>query len=350
MTEQSYTKPYSRAPTPQRGPLLRLALAGLKILVYCWIGKAIYLFFSSDFFPYHGELARTYLALRDGFQGIPATLLFLLELVATGVSHFHSALVGELGYDPIDIPVVDGASFPVIPSLQGSWSFLIESLKAGLLLSVTQFAILFCILASGGTVGWSLPGLPVVLSARGKLIYWLLCLSVAAALGYFAFQSGLGTGVASVAVLIVCLRFPLVGTLPLWFLEKVLKLHPAKILRLPFSLSSGFGQGRQQRTRRSSGAKNSSSRESKDRQRSGKSRAESGSSGSAPEAVDTERRYRTACETFEITPGEFLQDQLRTRYRELMKKVHPDLQGSARLSKLINADYEYLLNHHGWKR
>ncbi len=323
---------------------IRLVLKGL---FYCWLGRALYVFVYDDFVASHGLLARSYLAGRDGLRELPDTLAFLAGLVGSGIAWLHGTLVGELGYDPVVLPdLTPQGAATFAPGLA---AVLQPALQLGLALSAAQFALLFLIAGRRGALGWTAPGVPLILEARFRLVYWAATLGLSGALVWLALAQGLLAALAAALVALACLRLPLLGALPLWLLDKGFGLSPRLLLRLPVMI----GRGLARLVAGNLGAQ--------DGRRRGSARGDGGFDRAAgagweeeafapPEAQDTARRYESACASFELAPGGFEEAELRGRYRELMKKVHPDSRGSARLAQLINADYEFVLQHHGWKR
>jgi len=54
--------------------------------------------------------------------------------------------------------------------------------------------------------------------------------------------------------------------------------------------------------------------------------------------------------TFDLSPETITREKLKQKYRNLMKKIHPDQDGSSRLAAIINADFDCLIQHYSWKR
>ena len=323
--------------------LWRVCRGGLVVLFYCWAGKAGYLLLSSDFAPHHGFLARSYLAARDSFHDLPETLGFLFDLVGIGLGWLHQSLAGDLGYDPLTLP--DFQSDSDLPGMDGSALRLLgeQMLHNGAALLAGQFAVFFVILGCGGRVGWAAPGLPLLLGARARLFYWLASVSLIGALAFASLHWGLLTALGTVVLGLVALRFPVFAGLPVWLLDKVFGLQPQRLFAAFWRLFLSNARLKQARAGRRR-PESAEQREGRDKRARGEDAA------GLPEGQDAGNRYQAACATFELKPGLFDRSQLRQRYRDLMKKVHPDRQGSARLAMLINADYEFVLDHHGWKR
>ncbi len=59
--------------------------------------------------------------------------------------------------------------------------------------------------------------------------------------------------------------------------------------------------------------------------------------------------FETAFEIFEMQ-GDFTQAQLKTRYRELQQKAHPDHGGSTFFAKQVEEAYKIILQYKGWKK
>jgi len=318
----------------------------LKGLFYCWLVRALYLFIYDDFIGSHALLARAYLAARDGLYDLPQTLWFLAGLVAAGIGWLHGTLIGQLGYDPVALPALALPSpAGVSPDLLG---FLQPAMRLALLLGVVQFMGLFLLAGRRGTLVWAAPGLPLILVARLRLAYWAVTLGLTCLLVWITLAQSLLAALLTAVTGLVCLRWPLLAGLPLWLLDKGLGISPDLLLRLPaavlrglLDLAEGAGEART-----GSGARGDA--DFSDRARA--TREDEDAAYAPPEAQDTDSRYRAACASFALEPGAFAESELRSRYRELMRKVHPDRQGSARLAALINADYEFVLSHHGWRR
>ncbi|WP_205647887.1 hypothetical protein, partial [Acuticoccus yangtzensis] len=115
-------------------------------------------------------------------------------------------------------------------------------------ISIVQFVVLFVLRGLGVGVLWgAYPGIPRIENMSAKAVAWVILgvVSYQIVLGAIALQeSALGiwplvsTGIALPLVLL----FPIVGTLPLWFLKKVLRIDPYDIFRLPFRAARGLGR------------------------------------------------------------------------------------------------------------
>ena len=92
---------------------------------------------------------------------------------------------------------------------------------------------------------------------------------------------------------------------------------------------------------------NRANNENHNRQNSNHEQDYQSSSGSANTVID---KLGEAYATFELNADTITKEKLRKRYKELMLKLHPDQSGSSKLAAILNADYDTLLEAHGWKR
>ena len=201
----------------------------LLLALYCWIGKAIYLFFfSPGFYPGFEGLARAHFAIRDSLLTLPGMLMMIFSFLAGLIQSVHATLVSQLGYDPFDI-------FDILPN---PWSgggqagppakrpneVINFAILMAVGLSIAQFVLLFLLGAFRFKIGWH-HGIPFLHNIGIKLLYFATIIGIAFWLAQPAFEAGFTPGVVSVLVAALLIRFPLISGLPL-FLLVVFGLQP----------------------------------------------------------------------------------------------------------------------------
>lgn len=323
-------------------------------LLYGWLGLALYLWSSSDFYPDHGLLARLYLAFRDGLVLLPDAIQWVAGFLAAIISWTHQALVSDLGYDPVAFPSVSSDAWgrQAVGTDSIVSQFVAGAVYAGTWLSAFQFGVLFVLSLLGTSIGWKHPGIPVIFSTVANLVYLGAVLAVAVWLSASSFATGVVAGIAGSSISAVLAWRPLLAGLPLWLLY-VFGLRPRVLLLIPFMIidlviRSGSKSSSSQRETEYTGRNTGSF--ATDDELGGDTHA-----NRMPAASNTEERVESACGTLSISPDEFRQPQfeqrtLVSRFHKLAKKLHPDASGSERLMMILNEDYEYLLTYKGWRR
>lgn len=341
----------------------KIARVVLVLLLYCWIGQAIYLWADAQFYPELGSWARVYLAGRDAFHGLPEAILYVVGFCAQLISWGHSTLVSQLGYDPVAMPEIEKFEFGGAPPLtfEGLQSVEISGISAqavygvllvGLGLSLVQFAVLFLLSAIGVVIGWKYPAVPKILHPSAGVIYLIVTYATAAWLVYEGFIAAVVAGIAGCLVAMLLLWTPIIAGLPLWLLY-VFGLRPQALASIPlaiFDYLRRLGPNIAYGTTASDSRKETIFGEKAQREHD----EPHTNTGLSTQGI-AEDRVNTACGTLSISPEEFKNPQfaqrtLVSRFHELAKKLHPDTRGSERLMAILNEDYEFLLTYKGWTR
>lgn len=345
--------------------LTRVILKTIRIFVvtalYCWIGYAIYLWASSSFYPQHGPWARVYLSMRDSLHTLPDTFLYLLGGIAELVGWAHDTLIIELGYDPVVLPDFGKPSIGSFPSIGSTASIEFSSIGSYMaygavfaltVMTAVQFLILFTASAALVGMGWRYPGIPVIFSIGARLLYFASALLAALWVSYLSLGASTLSGVVAALSSLLLLRWPLTAGLPLWLLD-VTGLRPRTLVSLPFSILRSLFVGLSSNQTDKTSGRAHTRQSNQDTQHSTDRRTEEQSSRAnvqPPAGQDTDERLKAACATFGVDPESMTQKALVSRFRELVRKIHPDAQGSERLTSILNQDYEFLLQYKGWKR
>lgn len=348
-----------------------------RIALLVWLIGSVWLFFSPSFAPglnaNYDFLARAIEALHAGMVQTPRLMLRGGFWVVGFLGSVYQDVLRDLKISnpsSLQSPSVPIGSLPKMGPLLGL------AIWVGIILSLVQFVSNFLIMAFSAHYVWRFPGLPHLLRTPARIIYFAATLSVSAYLILNALNFGIFPLFVVAVTCALVMRFPIVAGLPIWVLDIVLRLPPSSILRLPkgwftrqnrsqqsdfssASNTSGFrsSQSHDRSRARGTGPKQERSSTEDDKsswssyQKSNRSSNQSNkqSENTAPPA-DTSQKYNEACELFGLTPSDFTQEQLKTRYKEVAKKNHPDGGGSGFLMGLTNSAYETVLNHHGWKR
>lgn len=357
----------------------RLLALLFRIAVLVWLIGSVWLFFTPSFAPHLNAnvdfLGRALEALRAGLVQTP-------RLILTGGFILAGQLDGLVQDILIDLNVTLPGG-PQVPTLPALIPLLRLALSVVVTLSIVQFVLFFVIFAATPRYIWRFPGIPYLLPTPARLIYYSVAILFVALMATSAWGVGIVPTLIVLATSALILKLPLIAGLPLWLMEKVFMLPPAKLLRLPGVLmsrksgntSSGAssGSGRQgqaddwreahkhnrSRDRGTAEGQQGSSRTSQGKSQRQKQRHQDGSSSgqqskeqnnrqSAPPA-DTTQDYADACAVFGLEPGSFDQATLKKRYREVARGNHPDANGSTYLMTLTNNAYELIQARHGWK-
>lgn len=331
------------------------AINALRLLVFIWLAYSGYLYLTGYIGTY-GVLGGAYLAARDSLYQLPDNLLTLALLAADMAGTLHERLVSEVGYDPFELPDVTGEISPLSDPLAGHHivASLIYGGVVGSAVAGVQFLMLTALAVRNGDALWRHPGIPILSQLWANLLF--KAGTIGAGLYLISLAAETGTAAATAAALMVsfCFVFPVLAGLPLWFMTKVLvppfsALFRTLAARAKPTTAKEHGRDRKhdRNTRSSDRYQNE---EAHRRQRRDQERQQQRQSRDSGPTERTELNYPAACELFELSPGSFDQPTLIKRYRELMKKTHPDNQGSTALAKQVNQAYETILNHHNWKR
>lgn len=289
--------------------LIRL-LSGLTFLA--WLGKLLVLYFSPDYAPAGDPPSRLYLSARESLHTLPETIGEGADWLTVGLKSVAGSYAAQLG----------GGAQPSAAAPGELVDALIYALGIFALLTSLQLAALVLLMARGARIGWPFPGVPVILSARAKLAYWLLVGSGAIGLAGFSLSEAPLAALAAILALLAGLRYPASAALPLWVICQVMRLcQPAQLGKSTSSVTepnTPVPSGRQL------------------------SPAPSAPPPSRGRAAPT---YAQACETLDLTPGSFPPSTAHRHYRRAMAALTPDMIAEQRR---INEALETILAYHDW--
>lgn len=325
-------------------------------LLYLWVGKALYLWIGGYHYSGYGGLARFFLAFRDSLFGLPEMLLYMLVYSAQLVSALHHTLVSQLGYDPFVISAGSSRTFRSGTGLSLRYDGVSDQIANGatfvaFALSVVQFAGLFLTDVMGIKTGWQSLCLPRILNIRAHVAFNVFAIAAAVWLTLSAFEIGMAAGVVAALVAFLLIRWPVLAGFMLWFFM-LFGLRPRTLILLLSSLAGQFRRphggddGSDGPPKRDPGGSDPWRGEGPD---------EEPRSASMPTKANADERLASACSNFSLSVDDFKsvdfeRQTLVSRFRELAKKLHPDSRGSEGLMRLLNEDFEYLLNAKGWRR
>jgi hypothetical protein len=219
--------------------------------------------------------------------------------------------------------------------------------------SVVQFCVFFILRGFGASVLWDYPGIPKLENMTAKAVAWIALGVFCYGIAVNAYAAGVWTTIAAAIALPVVLRFPIVGTLPLWTMQKVLRIDPHSLFRLPFQALEHVKSHLEEREK--ARRAEAESPVPKEPPREPVSPPEPSMrpepvadplDDAGPRASYAGATYESACQTFGLTPHTFNQSEVTTKYRELMRGAR----GSPERAKAINLAYEAVLAAHGWSR
>lgn len=325
-------------------------------LLYLWVGKALYLWIGGYHYSGYGGLARFFLAFRDSLFSLPEMLLYVLVYSVQLVSALHHTLVSQLGYDPFAISAGSSRTFGSGTGSSLQYGGVSDQIAYGatfvaFALSLVQFAGLFLTDAMGVKIGWQSLCLPRILNIRAHVAFNVFAIAAAVWLTLSAFEIGMAAGVVAALVAFLLIRWPVFAGFVLWFFM-LFGLRPRTLILF---LSSLAGQFRRPRAG-DDGSDGPPKRDpSGSDPRRGEGPDEEPRSASMPAMANADERLASACSNFSLSVDDFKsvdfeRQTLVSRFRELAKKLHPDSRGSEGLMRLLNEDFEYLLNAKGWRR
>lgn len=331
------------------------------ILLLAWILGALFLFFSPEFVPHltveTAFLARLYESVRVGFIQIPQTIVFVASFIWAIAEPIFQDMESDLGR-PI-IPSQDEITPDALPSISlpniSIYGYFV--LRIALFFTAIQFTMFFLVMLFGGRVDQQTPiGFPSVTPARATLAFWIVILSFAYMLCQSSFEVGIFSGILTLIIIVLLIRYPIAATLPIWLAENILGLHPRMLAGLPSLVMEAIGP-LPKFFRKKIATEDSESRERstgsndrRDEQRSNTDRDDRKKEENDRPPDDRRAAYEHACKVLELEPDGFDADRLRKRYRDLMKKVHPDQQGSTVFTYMLREAYERILAYHNWRQ
>lgn len=298
-----------------------------------WFCNAIYLLFLTDAYRGYGFLAQTFLAVRDGLFTLPFVLFQVVQAVLSFAIGTNNELTRQLGRSPWGIEV------------GGDWlsstGVLLPVLISAALLSAVQFLSWRVLRKWGATILWRVPGLPDITQAKLKLLFWAISWLAFVLLCLFALRSGFVVCIVIGIVLLIIMRFPVLAGLPLWLMD-ILRPDTRNSVKEK-EVSSGNLSAEDQNHSRAD-------LEQSQRDDLDTARDDASSETTAQIAGPVTDQLADAHQTFELMPETITRKTIRKQYRTLMKALHPDQQGSTERAAIINAHYDFLLQHYGWKR
>ena len=327
----------------------------LRVLLVIWLAYSGYLYLTGYLNTY-GILGGAYLAARDSLYQLPDNLLMLAQLAVDMVGTLHDRLVSEVGHDPFELPEIAGGISSLSTPLDDHQivGYLVYGGVVGSTVAGVQFLMLTALAVRNGDALWRHPGIPILSQLWANLLFKAGTIGAGLYLVPLAAETGTASAIAATLMVTFCFVFPVLAGLPLWFMTKVLvppfsALFRTLAARAKPTIARERGRDRKhdRNTRSSDRHRNEEAHRWQRRDQERQQQRQSRDSGPTDR---TGLNYPAACELFELSPGSFDQPTLIKRYRELMRKTHPDNQGSNALAKQVNQAYETILNHHNWKR
>lgn len=318
-----------------------------------WLGGAWVRFFNEDWFLPSLPVAtsfgeRAIESLKAAFFGVPHVLSVIRGWLGGPASSVGQAFSGEIG-------AVQAASSPLLEQSKATVIFVaLYAWRAVILpLSILQFCLYFVLRGFGASVLWDYPGIPRLEKMTAKAAAWIALGVVGYGIAANAYAAGVWASVAAAIALPLVLLFPVVGTLPLWIMQKVLRIDPYDLFRLSLralerakSRSEEREEARQAET--VSPVPKAPPRDTAPLP-SSPQRPEAHSElrhTAGPSASSVGPTYESACKTLGFVPHAFTQVEVATKYRELMRGSR----GTPERTKSINLAYEAVLAAHGWSR
>lgn len=348
-------------PTEKPSLFWRLLRFIFHILILAWILGALFLFFSPGFVPHltveAAFLARLYESVRVGFIQIPQTIVFVASFIWAIAEPIFQDMESDLGR-PI-IPSQDEITPDILPSgsLPNISIYGYFALRIALFFTAIEFAMFFLVMLFGGRVEQQTPiGFPSVTPARATLAFWTVILGFAYMLCQSSFEVGIFSGILTLIIIVLLIRYPIAATLPLWFAENILGLHPRMLAGLPRLVMEAIGPlpnffQKKIATEDSESQERTTCRNHRRNEKRTKTDRDDTKNEKSDRPPDDRRAaYEHACNVFELKPDEFDVGQLRKRYKEVMMKVHPDQKGSTIFTRMAQEAYERILAYHGWRQ
>jgi hypothetical protein len=282
-----------------------------------------------------------------GLADIPYTFGLALELASGPAETVREEFAGE-----VDATRRASSNFLETAKVRAIGMALYAWWAVVVPLSIVQFCVLFVLRGFGASVLWDYPGIPRLENMTAKAVIWIALGAIAYGIAVNAYAAGVWTSIAAAIALPLVLLFPIVGTLPLWIIKKVLRIDPYELFRLPLRALNRVRDNlaEKEEVRQAevvSPVPKAPPRETVQPPPPKPSESQPEPPRTAgPWPPKTGPSYENACKTFGLAPHAFTQAEIATKYRELMRGAR----GAPERAKSINLAYEAVLSAHGWNR